>query len=377
VTLWALFSALATDAPAPDRLLEHTFVLANYPVTLSGADFLPLFQYSWNTHSQLEPIPEYFRSNKFPQHVVVWEGDSFARDAFHRAALVPKPLAAGAASYYFKPLSISTVRYFYRAAILTGSCLFLRIDNIIDPSGGPDVQQIDIKLGESSHTRDDQAIIAIENQRIDQIVCFAFDSSLSMRWALDRRPQGKSSPIDIAKQFVNAFVLRAAAYRVTTCYGFVHFNSDVTCTRDVSCIESDFLTAVADLNTLGQDTALWKGINEAHTCIRRFDPLTGGVPVFSNARLGILIISEGRDNCRGVDPLALARTLRDEGVVVDAVMICTEKEFTDNGELALLVALTSGVAYRPKSPEEGLAFFEQEAFLNLRLRKRVEISADL
>jgi ubiquitin-protein ligase len=235
---------------------------------------------------------------------------------------------------------------------------------VIDPAVGPAVQTIDARVDRGG--ADDRAVQTIHNGRIDQIVCFAFDSSFSMHWSFQRRPNQKPSRMEKAKEYLNAFVARAAAYRVATCYGCVHFHAEVVCAKEVSSIESDFVAAVNALEPGLADTLLWQGVERAIQCILTFDPPDTGK--FPNARRRIVVISDGSDTGRGVTPFALAQRLCQLQIVLDAVIICSNNEFVQNAELAYLSALTGGVIFRPETPDEGLGFFEQEAFLNLRLR---------
>jgi ubiquitin-protein ligase len=380
--LYALFGALATDPPA--NLLENTFLFANYLVTLPGVEFLPLWPYTWNKQGDLKGIPAYLRDHELPRHVVAWEADSFAREEFEKEAVVPESFAAiaeaAASSYFFKPLSITTIKYLYSAAITTGNRLFLGIKGddaeVIDPARGPDVQLVPAR--EVNVDLDTDEVMEILNPRIKQIICFAFDCSLSMSWSLDRRPKGVPTRIDIAKNYLNAFVARAATYRVPTCYGCISFDNDVTCLQDVSFLENDFVTTVKGLSHVGQNTALWQGRNAAWQCLRRFNPLGQRRTRYKNARERIIVISDGKDCCGKVLPFDLAQGLHRDGVVVDALMLCREKDFSNDGaELALLTALTDGVIYRPNTPDEGLAVFEEESFLNIQMRKPHVIHDDL
>jgi ubiquitin-protein ligase len=67
----------------------------------------------------------------------------------------------------------------------------------------------------------------------------------------------------------------------------------------------------------------------------------------------------------------LTQYLIDSKIVVDAVLVSTTDE---NGPLWAICELTGGLAFRSRTREEGLLLFQQEAFLNITVRRTRLIS---
>jgi ubiquitin-protein ligase len=89
---------------------------------------------------------------------------------------------------------------------------------------------------------------------------------------------------------------------------------------------------------------------------------------YPNAKLRILVISDGEDSSSEAEPHDVATALIAAGIVVDAVVINANDACET---LAAVCHATGGLAFRPHSVNEGLALFEQEAFLNSAKRPPV------
>jgi ubiquitin-protein ligase len=86
-----------------------------------------------------------------------------------------------------------------------------------------------------------------------------------------------------------------------------------------------------------------------------------------NARLRVIVISDGEDWGSRATPVGVLNQLLEIGAVVDAVVVSTTD---DNDRLGALCEMTGGIVFRsPEGLEDGKAIFEQEAFLNLAIRK--------
>jgi hypothetical protein len=88
---------------------------------------------------------------------------------------------------------------------------------------------------------------------------------------------------------------------------------------------------------------------------------------YPNAVYRILVISDGEDVGSRTKAHEVCTTLLKKGVIVDAVIVSS----TDSCKLLTAIChVTRGLAFRPASIEEGLALFEQEAFLQYSRRRK-------
>jgi ubiquitin-protein ligase len=113
-------------------------------------------------------------------------------------------------------------------------------------------------------------------------------------------------------------------------------------------------------------TALYDAIDAAATDLIHYSAPAPGCPARAPARRRILVISDGVDSEWGTNPVDLTQRLIVNKIVVDAVLVSTIDE---NEPLWAICDLTGGLAFRAKSEAEGLRLFEQEAFLNIGIRR--------
>jgi ubiquitin-protein ligase len=99
-------------------------------------------------------------------------------------------------------------------------------------------------------------------------------------------------------------------------------------------------------------------------------------PDGAGARRRIIVISAGEDSEWGknraarTNPVPLTQYLIDNTIVVDAALVSTVDE---NELLWAICELTGGLAFRARTKADGLQLFEQEAFLNITIRKTRQV----
>jgi hypothetical protein len=120
-------------------------------------------------------------------------------------------------------------------------------------------------------------------------------------------------------------------------------------------------------------TPLYDAIDQAAAELISYFTPAPGAAARPPARRRILVISDGEDSEWGknptarTNPVSLTQRLIENQIVVDAVLVSTTDE---NEPLWAICELTGGLAFRAKSEPEGLRLFEQEAFLNITIRRR-------
>jgi ubiquitin-protein ligase len=136
---------------------------------------------------------------------------------------------------------------------------------------------------------------------------------------------------------------------------------------EFSLDDAKFEREIHAMEGLKGGTALWRAIDLAAENIRAF--VNKGS--FPNAKRRIVVITDGVDHDPGheTDPFTVAQKLIENDIVLDAVMVTTDKEDIENAHLCLMVEMTGGIAFQPQSVDGGIDFFEREAFLNLRVRQ--------
>jgi ubiquitin-protein ligase len=220
----------------------------------------------------------------------------------------------------------------------------------------------------------DPLLDQLEGDRRDQAIQICFDASTSMDTKLDGyRTRGKTalSRCSIAKNYLRAFRDRSYAYRLVSAYGLYSFASTVTPKCALTYTMDRFEAALNEIAPKGS-TALYDAIDAAASdLIAYFNPPDGSVRPPAKRR--IIVISDGEDSEWGknaaarTDPVRLTQRLIQNKIVVDAVLVSTVDE---NEPLWAICDLTGGLAFRSKTEDEGLRLFEQEAFLNLTIRRQ-------
>jgi ubiquitin-protein ligase/Mg-chelatase subunit ChlD len=373
--LRTLFSGVCNE-DLGEGLFEETFCFANYLLTVTGIETLPLFPYRWGTSTDAgQPLCFFLKEQGDEKTTLLWEGDSIqqfvGRQLTDRLSL-DDLRRAGERKPCFKPLSAAALRFVYSAAIMDGDRLFVAFENglvkFIDPTTGPAVQEAPWGDLIGVATGDELAAVLVEQARIDQIVIVCFDMSPSMRFTLDRRTTNRTEEtrLAISKECLRRLVSRVNAYRICTVWGLIKFDREVQTLLELSLDDAKFEREINAMDGPRGATALWRAIVAAAENIRTFV----GEGSFPNAKRRIVVITDGVDwGGTTLTPFAVTQKLIENDIVLDAVMVSTAKADVNNSRLCLMVQMTGGIAFQPQSADGGRDFFEREAFLNLRVRQ--------
>lgn len=376
-----LFKSMLGKDVTTGYVLENVLKLTSVLLTLPRPDYLKMVALTWNDGEKTGGVPEYCEQTGQARHVVIWlkdttEPDFEGEDVFCEDNEWENVFLWRTA---LKPFSIATARSLYSTAILKGAknpLLFLgHVDRkhesiqYIDPATAETyVRSIEEMVREVGDNSIDDTM-SMESGNMTQVMEILFDASGSMRNLLDESVESVTRE-RAAKEFLQAFVTRTLAYRVASILGIISFASSVTECSALSPLASDFESGISGITPNGP-THLWDAIAEASEKLDGYnhvgDSAGGKVAVYRNACQRIVVLSDGED-CRSKVKAwdALNVCLR-QGTIVDSVLLSIN---TENKALALFCRLTGGVTLRASSLEQGLDMFEQEAFLNNRIRRR-------
>ena len=88
----------------------------------------------------------------------------------------------------------------------------------------------------------------------------------------------------------------------------------------------------------------------------------------SECETAIIVISDGQELGSVKGPRDVLCKLIANAIVLDVVMLSTSDE---SRRLRAVCRMSGGLPFRPRTREEGLALFKQEAFLDINIRKSV------
>jgi hypothetical protein len=165
----------------------------------------------------------------------------------------------------------------------------------------------------------------------------------------------------MASQCLTTFANRIVAYRVPCLTGLLTFGSQVRVRSKLSPLVPDFEDGIKQVIPSG-GTALWDCLVKAkNVLVSANTDLVTKKAKFPNAKMRLLVISDGEDTTSSESPDEVVTGLIDAGIILDAVILNS----TDTCKMLCAIChRTGGLAFRPNSIDEGLALFEQEAFLN-------------
>jgi ubiquitin-protein ligase len=345
--------------------------------------FLKVVASNWTAATGADEVLEsYCKRTGQQQHFVIWAEDTEGAE---------RPLADGNLDpphprviydifdsvAAFKPLGPRTAHFLVSAAILKGgptNLLFVgqtpsraNCVRYLDPVGGGG-RVAEATCDDLAARAGDQDVDAfyeqLEGDSRDQVIQSLFDASTSMGRTLDSdvAEQGDFSRCAIAKDLVRTFRDRSFLYRLKSAYGLYSFASTVDQLCPPTSSMEQFEGALVRIDP-GGSRVLYRAIDRAAR-----DLIDGPGASRAGARRRIIVISDGEDSEWGkadrapISPVVLTQYLIDSKIVVDAVLI------DENGPLWAICELTGGLAFRPRTPEEGLRLVEQEAFLNITVR---------
>jgi ubiquitin-conjugating enzyme E2 D/E len=397
--LWTYFSGrLLGPTVRPADVFSYALKCASYLTLLTDIEYLNLYVGTWSDATTNKDYLEYYaRQNGHQQHFIIWTRDTTA-PAF-------EPFKLGDQNFddvngifdtvhYLKPLSPRSLHLVSSTAIMDNRpypCLFLRevpgrrnTVEFMDPTAGhgrPKEDNIDRLANALGNQTVDAAILQIEPDRAEQAVVICFDASRSMNSKLDgyqARGDETITRLAFAKQYLHALLARTWAYRVGSCFGLIKFENRVETLCELTYDTMEFENRLNEVKPTGQ-THLWDALSKAANALEAYnwyelDHGTGfdhtRAAIHPNAILRIIVISDGEDaGSRDKPEDVLTQKLLGLGIIVDAVVV---SHSDDNEPLGALCEMTGGIVLKaPKTLQEGLDMFEQEAFLNMKLRSKI------
>ncbi|KAK8899970.1 hypothetical protein M9Y10_002293 [Tritrichomonas musculus] len=389
--LFTLFKSLLPESIKNDKIFKYTFQILTYINKLKVTDFLDLRTIDLdNDPSPNEAlIYEFLKVKNQQDHVIIWGGD-IEKDAYEGIILEKPPTDIFTDKVNnifnmkktFKPVAPLSLHYIYYPTFVRGegkneSILFIKeVKNkknwieYIDPKIGS-IKEISIDdLATKLHNSDKEEFLSlIDGNVVDQIIVICYDKSTSMKFKMEGgNPRGGAlSRIQIANRYLHALVDQANSLRVSSIYGLIGFHSEVEVIQGLTAMSSQFLDRLKDVKPDGK-TLLYDALSKAQEMILNITKPRGGsdseLP-YPNAKLRIIVISDGTDNKSSSSPSELTDSFIKNGIIVDTVLVASNEK---NDKMCAISKLTGGLCFQPSNIEEGLKIFEQEAFLNIKMR---------
>lgn len=392
--LHTLFKSLLPQEIKNGVIFEYTIQTLTYLNKVHPDMFVDLRILDMDKKPSVEDqeFYDYLKKNNHQKHVIAWGGDVVKEEM--KGIIMerpPEPILTDEDhdEYIFKvrktfkpvaPLSLHYIHYptFIRGERKNEVLLFIKevtnkenMIEYIDPKEGKvkeiSIEELAIKLHNS---KKEEFLSAIDGNVVDQIIVICFDESRSMKWKLEgknpRRP-GEITRIEVASRFLKAFIDQSNALRVSSIYGLIGFNNEVKTKQELTALSSHFLDPLKEIIP-NEKTSLYDALKEAQDKILAITkPDSNGNLPYPNAKLRIIVISDGSDNNSSASPSDLVNSFIQNGIIVDTVLVTTFN-VEQNDEMCAMSKMTGGVCLRPKTIEEGLHIFEQEAFLNIKMR---------
>ena len=242
---------------------------------------------------------------------------------------------------------------------------------MVDPMSGM-VESSDVEsfAKAQGNTKIDSTANLIDPDRVKQIIMVNFDESKSMigdlaGYVIPAKSQ-KDHRVTIAYQYLTTFANRTYGYRIPCIQGLVSFNNNIVVRCPLSPLVPDFEDKGLKKIRPDSTTKLWDSLARSCDELTKFRKDSRGKEIYKNAISRILVISDGEDLNSSTKVQDVVKELIKNKIIVDSVIISTEDECK---MLCAVCHATGGLSFRPKDVKEGLALFEQSAFLNYEERK--------
>lgn len=235
---------------------------------------------------------------------------------------------------------------------------------IIDPMEGEPLQ---MSLQEFANFQGkyeiDQVSSLIDTESIKQVIFICIDISSSMINYDCEIPSGLS----IAMQYLYIFGNKMYSYRIPCLLGLILFNDKAKICYPLGPPSPDFGKKDLDFIQGFGSACIWNALSDACNNMLEYTKFSNGQAKFPNSKNRIIVISNGKDHSfSGITFMEVTKKLIDNKIIVDTVFTDGSKS---NNELMLLNHLTGGLALYPSKLEEGMQFFEEEAFLDINQRE--------
>jgi ubiquitin-protein ligase len=189
---------------------------------------------------------------------------------------------------------------------------------------------------------------------VEQVNVVVVDDSGSMRSVVPELGQRK---IAAATLLAQEFIAALKFYNPVSAYGFATFSS-------AGKLElTSGIPAVPAVEAKGRQS-LWRAVGSVLAALKKKTGL-------ANAKKRIFVITDG-DVPNEEDRTAVCRDLVTSGVILDAVLLCTTDDNSDQDFRMSVLALSlnsRGCAFCPKSLEEVARFIRKEEFADLAFRR--------
>ncbi|OHT16596.1 hypothetical protein TRFO_41707 [Tritrichomonas foetus] len=393
--LYTLFRATLPKGFKSNQVFERTLNLITFIGLITDTNFLHLNSLDWEDDPPADDgeitlddeIGAYCREHGLQHHIVLWEEDTINPGFEGYNLLAPDDgdtiEAIMEAIPTYRPVSPLTLHFIYSPTFVKapGGGIMLYIDEVpgrpnfvrfINPTEGvireANLDDLARAVGDTSI---DNFASLIDAERVEQLVFICFDESMSMKWKLEGgNTRGAAlSRAQISTRYLEALLDQAFRLRVNSIFGLISFGSHVVLRQGLTPIASEFNERLKEITPGGQ-TLLWDALKNAHDLLVSYNSNEDDddIPNYPNAKLRIIVITDGADNKSTTLPEDLANDLIDAQITVDTVLVSLTDQ---NLECCALSKLTGGLTFRPNSLEEGLKIFEQEAFMNISTRRCV------
>ena len=410
--LFAFCKALVQGVGGDNHVFEFTLRVACYAVHGLNADLrecdLPVMKAKWlDNYDKADTFRKYCeKSGQRPvlylwiDWPVQWKVHQQNREDGRAIETAFQTMAS------FRPVEPNLLRFVHGCTIVSGPngqiLLYLgpsestdekKLD-IIDPQEGVVRSRKASKIRGTNVQNAQAGPIILEKDDVGQLIEVCVDASESMKYNLagehlrnpgqekkekgdrsndierDLRPEGLRRK-HIAYSMLTLLADRLYGFRIPSLQGLITFSEEVTEVLKLSPILPEFEEAVLTLKT-AKHTHLWDAINLAadnliNAC---FDTSTNPRKRrYPNARMRILVVSDGDDKGSKKPVWELAEKLVTSRIIVDSIVLNAEEKNRECRMLAALSHITDGISLRPQSHEECLEFVQTESFLMLDYRK--------
>lgn len=180
-----------------------------------------------------------------------------------------------------------------------------------------------------------------------------------IRHRREQRLQQLLTRLQAAKQFFHAMINRQLAYSFPLQIGLLTFGNkkEVSLKCPLTALYETFRTEMDRIAARG-DTSLYDALCAGAQHLQ--DWKQSGKERFANAKLRIIVLSDGKDTCSDQSAFVAVKQLQRAGIVVDAIQIGRAEQ---DSQLVALCKATNGFCVAPKTIRAAVRLCELETFL--------------
>lgn len=239
--------------------------------------------------------------------------------------------------------------------------------DMINPNKGI-VESVDINEFASLHekTTIQNTTNLINPDQIQQVIFICLDCSKLMAYPFNGIDNQEIPTREIiASQYLACFVDKVYGFRIPCICGLITFNSEINEVFPLSYLVSDFSDKNLEIEQQSNQAHLWDAISYACDRLTKFTERSNGDAIFKKAVYRIIVISAGEDNGSYSNIETIAKKTIEKRIIIDSILLNTNDKCK---ELATLCHISGGLAFNPKTINEGLNIFVKNAFLNINNR---------